>query len=176
MSSGSKDSAILTNLSANGYTAEVTGVSNGTGVALVEVYDTNTGADPKLVNISTRAKITGTDNVIAGFIITGNTGKKLLIRAAGPALSGFGISGYVTNPMVTVYAGGSPIYQNDDWGSAWNLSALNSATSSSGAFSFGSGSTDAAMLIELPPGTYTAIVEGVSGATGITLVEVYVVP
>jgi hypothetical protein len=98
LSAGSKDAALLTTLAPGAYTALITDPSGtGTGVALAEIYDAsvNPNADyQRLVNISSRGKVTPDDGVlIGGFIVTGNAPKTLLIRGVGPTLTAFGIAG-----------------------------------------------------------------------------------
>ena len=73
-------------------------------------------------------------------------------------------------------ASGEMILANDNWGSATNSAEVRAATIASGAFALTDGSRDSAVLVTLDPGSYTAQVSGVGGATGISLVEVYEVP
>ena len=65
------------------------------------------------------------------------------------------------------------INQNDDWGGSGSLS---SAFASVGAFTLPAASKDAALLVTLAPGTYTAQVSGVNNTTGVALVELYEIP
>ena len=66
---------------------------------------------------------------------------------------------------------------NDNWDSTTvNEAKVREAEQNSGAFPLASGSLDAALVIELDPGVYTAIAAGVGGAEGIALVEVYILP
>ena len=67
-------------------------------------------------------------------------------------------------------------FDDDDWGNASNASALESTAVTVGAFPLAGGSKDAALLVTLAPGAYTAQVSGFDGATGVALVEVYEVP
>jgi len=174
LSSGSQDAATLPTLGAGTYTAIVSGVNQGTGNALMEVYDTDPNNPLRLVNISTRARVRTTDPIIAGFSVTGTTGKKLLIRAVGPRLTSFGVPGALANPTLSLRnQQGHELYSNDDWSQAWNAAAIQSATAQVYAFSLPAGSADSAMLVELPPGLYTGVV---SGGDGVALVEVYEVP
>jgi hypothetical protein len=151
-----------------------------TGIALAEVYDATapgafTTATPRLTNISARTQVgTGGDILIAGFVIGGGSSKTVLIRAAGPALSAFDVSGFLTDPKLEIYASdNSLVAANDNWG---GTTALSSAFTAVGAFAFDPASKDAAVLVTLPPGGYTAQVSGVGGLTGVALVEVYEMP
>ena len=109
---------------------------------------------------------------IAGFVIAGSAPKKVLIRAAGPTMADFGLSGVLDDPVLKLYQGQTVIYQNDDWG-ADNAASIKATAKRVGAFDWADGSKDAALLVTLNPGMYTAMVVGKGSATGIALVEVY---
>jgi hypothetical protein len=173
----SHDSALLESLSAGPYTAQIAGQSGDTGVALAEVYDaTQAGAytlsTPRLVNISTRVQVgTGGNVLIAGFVIGGSTSETVLIRASGPALAPFGVTGTLPDPQLQLYSGTTVLATNNGWGGS---SQIVDAATAVGAFSWGNPlSKDSAILVTLPPGDYTAQVSGASGDTGVALVEVY---
>jgi sugar lactone lactonase YvrE len=171
---GSKDAALLISLAPGSYTAHVAGKDGGTGVALIEAYEADeVSSDSKLVNISTRSEVrTGGDIQIAGFVVRGSTAKRLLIRASGPALADFGLTNNLADPMLLVYSGsGSLIGQSDDWQS--DEAAIESAAAQAGAFGWKRGSKDAAVVMTLEPGTYTAHVKGKADGTGVGLIEVY---
>jgi hypothetical protein len=181
----SHDSALLESLPAGTYTAQVTGASGDTGLALAEVYDaTPAGAyaatAPRLINISARARVgSGSNILIAGFVIGGTTSKTVLVRASGPALAAFGLSGALPDPALQLYRSNADgtstlIGASTGWGGDPQLSA---AAANVGAFSWGAAPTpDSAVLITLSPGAYTAEISGASGDTGLALVEVYDVP
>jgi probable HAF family extracellular repeat protein len=178
---GSKDSAILTNLAPGPYTAQVSrAAGSANGVALVEVYDASSSPSAeaqKLVNISSRGEVrTGGDVMIAGFVVTGNAPRKLLIRGVGPTLAKLGVSGVLANPVLQLYQGSTPIFTNDDWGTGDSSTLVAPAAAQVGAFALDVGSKDAALLVTLAPGVYTAQVSGADGGTGIALIEVYEVP
>ena len=179
----SLDSAVVQALTAGPYTAEVTGDTGDKGVALAEVYDvTSAGsyaaAMPRLVNVSARAVAgTGSNVLVAGFVIGGSTSKTVLIRASGPALSQFGLSGTLPDPVLQLYnidSGSTLLASNSGWGAN---PIVASAASSVGAFSWGGSATpDSAILATLAPGAYTAQVSGAAGDSGIALIEVYELP
>ncbi|HEY1793478.1 MAG TPA: putative Ig domain-containing protein [Opitutaceae bacterium] len=181
----SSDSALLENLPPGSYTANISGASNDTGVALAEVYDTTpddgiSDAHPQLVNISARVNVgTGGNVLIAGFVIGGSTSETVLIRGAGPALAQFGVPGLLPDPELQLFRsnpdGTSTLVAADTgWGGDPRIA---SAAQTAGAFSWGSSATpDSAVLATLPPGNYTAQVSGASGDTGVALVEVYALP
>jgi hypothetical protein len=136
------------------------------------------GGSAGLVNISTRGEVqAGNKMMIAGFVVTGRSAQKVLIRAAGPALERFGVAGVLTNPSIRLYAGNTQIATNTGWssGGAANTAAISAAASSTGAFAFPANSADSALLMELQPGVYTAHVTSASSNTGVALVEVYTV-
>jgi hypothetical protein len=171
---GSPEAVISTTLAPGSYTAQVRGAAAGTGVGLVEVYDAGTGAEnSKVVNISARGDVgTGGNILIAGFVIRGTQPKTVLIRGVGPALAGFGLSGVLADPRLQLFSGTTQINENDNATDP----ALATAATRVGAFALAAGSRDAAILVTLQPGAYTAQVSGVGGTTGIGLVEVYEVP
>ncbi len=142
----------------------------------------------RLVNISSRANVGNGGNVsITGFVIAGNTAETVLIRGVGPSLSQFGITGVLAAPRLTFYdSNGVAIATNIGWGTDPTLgtspalsivqAATASVMSSVGAFALPAGSADCAMLVTLPPGAYTAQVNGANSTSGIALVEIYEVP
>ena len=179
-STSSHDSALLESESAGAYTAQVSGASNDTGVALIEVYDatpagTYTPTSPRLVNISARVQVgTGGNILIAGFVIGGTTARTVLVRASGPALVPFGVSGTLPDPQLDLYSGTTLLASNAGWGGNAQIA---STASSVGAFGWSNAtSNDSAILVTLPPGAYTAQVSGASNDTGVALVELYEVP
>lgn len=173
---GSADAALLATLGPGSFTAVAAGVGTGTGTVLTEIYETAAAANaPRLVNLSARAQVgTGDGLLIAGFVIGGPTAKTVLVRAAGPALGALGVPGTLADPKLEIIAGTRTVGENENWGGS---PALTAAFAQVGAFAFGSGaSRDAAIMITLPPGAYSAQVSGADGGTGIGLVEVYELP
>lgn len=173
---GSKDSAILIDLPPGLYTAQVSSVSGGTGVGMIELYDAaSTVTDAQLVNISSRSSVlTGSNIQIAGFVINGTQPKKVLIRASGPALAGKGVSGTLADPTLKLFDHtGTQIQQNTGWSTATNAATIKTTAATVGAFEWVDGSKDSAILVNLSPGLYTAQVSGASGDTGVALIEVY---
>jgi hypothetical protein len=175
-SAGSKDAALLTTLAPGSYTAQIADPSGtGTGVALAEIYDAsiNPNADfQRLVNISSRGRVTPDDGVlIGGFVVTGNSPKTLLIRGIGPALTNFGIAGALADPALTIYQDSKAIATNEGWA---NSAAITTAAIQTGAFTLPSGSKDAAELLTLNPGAYTAQIKSAKNASsGVALIEIY---
>ena len=172
---GSRDAALQLSIN-GGRTVQMSGADGGSGLALVELYDAG-GGSGRLVNVSARAEVgTDSDVLVAGFVITGTAPKRLLLRAVGPTLGGFGVGGALLDPVLEVRPLGEAriVASNDDWA---GTAALKGAFGSVGAFGFtNDGSRDAALALELPPGAYTATVSGKSNTTGVALVEVYELP
>ncbi len=175
---GSRDSAIYgPDVPSGSYSIQITGKAGATGIALAEIYDATaasafTVATPRLVNVSARTHVgTGDNLLIAGFVVGGSTPVRVLIRAVGPTLAGFGVGGALADPKLDVFSGASVVASNDNWDAATaaNFSRV-------GAFAFAAGSRDAALVATLPPGSYTAQVSGVNSTTGVALVEVYELP
>lgn len=125
-----------------------------------------------VVNVATRGTITPTQSLTAGFVVTGGS-KTVLIRAVGPALAGFGVVGANADTRLTLYSGSAIIAANDNWGDNPNASAIPGATTQVGAFALTVGSRDAAVLVTLMPGAYTASATSVGNASGDALIEVY---
>ena len=175
LNAGSKDAAMLVTLQPGLYSIHVAGADGGTGIALAEVYDCDTGVLCRLVNISSRGYIgTGDSVAIPGFIVSGNKPKKLLVRGVGPTLDNWGVPATLSDPKITLYdADQVVIAENDNWGQFADQAALATASAQVFAFDLNAGSTDAAMIVTVNPGLYTAIVSGQNNATGVALVEVY---
>jgi hypothetical protein len=178
---GSADSALVGTFAPGAYTALVSGVGSDTGIGLVEVFDLDQlqlFSSQKLVNVSTRGNVgTGADIMIGGIIINGSAPKRLLIRGAGPALSTLGVSGALATPRLQLFNGaGQIIRENYSWQVGNDAGLVSAAEAQTGAFAFGNGSADSAILIVLPPGSYTAELSGAGQSTGTALVEVYEVP
>lgn len=130
-----------------------------------------------LVNLSCRARVgTGGDILIPGLVIAGTAPKTLLVRAVGPTLAGFGVTGELADPTLAVFSGTTLVASNNDWGTGPNSAAIAGAAATAGAFALPAGSRDSALIATLNPGAYTVQVSGVGNTTGVALVEVYELP
>ncbi|MBE2214433.1 MAG: immunoglobulin domain-containing protein [Opitutaceae bacterium] len=130
----------------------------------------------RVANLSTRARVgVGDEVLIPGFVISGTGTKSLLVRAVGPRLgqSPFSVAGVLPDPTMSLMAGSSLVLANDDWGQFADQAALASASTSVFAFSLGSSTKDAAMVVSLAPQLYTVVTSGVGNTTGVALVELY---
>ena len=171
---GSRDAALVAELEASTYTARLSEAAGGSGVALLELYDTGATGGGRLTNLSARSVVSPDGGaLIAGFNLTGTGTRRLLIRAVGPSLEAFGLAGVLSDPRLDLYpAGGSvPLATNQDWSPA-----LAETFRQVGAFALRDGSWDAAFVVTLPAGSYTAQVGSTNGASGIALVEIYELP
>lgn len=177
----SLDAAALLSPGAGGFTMQVAGKGAASGTVIAEVYDAS-GASrgaltPRLTNLSTLTAIPPTGTLAAGFVIGGSSARTVLIRAAGPTLgTAFNLNRTMEDPRLELYSNSSgvKIAENDNWqGASW----LVSANSAVGAFALsGANTKDAALLVTLPPGAYSARVSGLNGGGGTALIEVYEVP
>ena len=153
------------------------GVNNTTGVALVEVYDLGNDASSILGNISTRSFVQTDDNVmIGGFIVQGTGSKRVIIRAIGPELSQFGVPDPLANPRLELHnATGALIGSNDDLQHTIIRGVItrNQVADIQNSGHAPTDPSESAIIAELRPGDYTAIVRGVNNTTGVALVEVY---
>jgi TonB family protein len=126
-------------------------------------------AEPtRLTNISVRAPAGGSDTLIVGFSVGGSGNKPVLLRAVGPTLASFGVTDAVTDPQLQVFQGSTSAGANNDWGGGGDLAARFSAL---GAFALPATSRDAALVLPLAAGSYSAHVTAPSGGTA--LVECY---
>ena len=166
----SEEPAVLMTLNPGAYTVIVRGVGGTTGVGIVEVFEVDHPETP-LVNISTRALVQGgADVMIGGFIIQGMSPLRVVVRARGPSLSGSGISNPLSDPFLQVFSGATSIAVNGDWMNTANAAELQSLGLAPAS------QKEAAILMTLEPGAYTAIVTGAGGGTGVGIVEVFSVP
>jgi hypothetical protein len=166
--------AIIATLPPGAYTAIVEGVGGGTGVGLVGVFEVDHPEIP-LVNISTRGQVlTGNDRMIAGFIVNGTGSQKVVVNVAGPSLNQFGLAG-LANPTLTLVRSSDQtvIATNDDWQTQTNPGDV--ALIQASGFQ-PNNAAEPAIIATLPPGAYTAIVQGVGGGTGVGLVGVFTAP
>jgi hypothetical protein len=165
------ESAIDATLNPGAYSAVVRGKNNTSGVGLIEVYDLSQAVLAKLANISTRAFVsTGSDIVIAGFILGNNSGDdRIVARGIGPSLTAFGITNALANPTLELRDNnGALLLANNDWqdnpAQAAELTAAGLAPTNP---------LESGIAATLPPGLYTALLAGQSNGTGVGVVEIY---
>ena len=168
-SATSLDAALVASID-GGRTAHVYGPA--AGAVLVEGYDVGSGDAQRFTSLSARNRVgTGANILIAGFSLSGEGKRNLLIRAVGPTLGVFGVPSVLADPKLEIYQGSTKIGENDNW-----AATLSTAFSSVGAFGLTAGSRDAAITVSLPAGGYTVQVSGADGGVGEALVEIYELP
>lgn len=172
---GSGDSVVRQEFGSHGFTAQVLPATETTapGVSLVEIYDGDIQAlATRLTNLSARTELADDGNVTLGFVLAGQTPRTVLIRAVGPGLSEFGVTGVLPDPRLMLINDGVAQFGNDDWS---GVESIRAAAEEVGAFPLRNDSADAALLTTLPPGIYTAQVTAPANQSGVVLVEVYLV-
>jgi hypothetical protein len=164
-----RESATFQTLAPGAYTVIVSGANSSQGTALVELYDVSTQSNSKLANISTRGSVGTGDNVLISGFIVGDVGSAtVIVRALGPSLTSYGVSGVLSDPTLTIYdSSGTAIVSNDNW--QQNVNSIDIQKNGLAP----SNPLESALVLHLPAGAYTAIVSGANGGTGIGLVEVY---
>lgn len=110
-------------------------------------------------------------------MIKGSQPAKIRIRAIGPTLASFSVTGVLAQPTLTVGdASGNTVATNTGWPTRSNAAAIVSEAAAAGAFALPSGSADCALLLTHSPGAHTGVVSGVGGTSGIALAEAYQAP
>jgi hypothetical protein len=135
------------------------------------VKDISTLPPTNVVNLSTRSRVgTGDDVMIAGLIAQGGVSVRLLIRGIGPSLAAAGVPNALADPVLTIFDGnGVQIATNDNWTSDQRSEITVTGLAPKN-------DLEAAYVAWFPPGSYTAILTGKNGGTGVGLVEVYKLP
>ncbi len=188
--------ALVLDLPAGPYSTIARDTLDRSGIGIVEIYDVDTpgAAGPRLVNVANRGFVGVGDQVmIPGLVVTGSAPRRYLIRAVGPKLRDFGLAvdTLLADPRLSVVrrVGDATVEvaSNDDWvvqtgaeGSSADVDILGQQV---GAFALGPSATfatndqtSAALVIWLEPGSYTVLVSGAGGGSGIAIAEVYEIP
>lgn len=172
----SLDAAALATLPNDGTTHSMIVESTESGTALAEIYALDGDIGSKLTNLSVRGPVSPGKDLIAGLSISGAEPVTMLLRGAGPALRSFGLPSALRDPSLTLYRDGRVVMQNGKWEAAANVVAVRQAFAQTGAFSFSDGSDDAALLVTLAPGSYSIVASSRGGASGVVLIELYLLP
>jgi arylsulfate sulfotransferase len=163
------ESATLQTLAPGAYTVIVRGKDPTPGTGLVELYDLSPKSDSTLKNMSTRGSVGMTNDVlISGFIVGDVESATVVVRALGPSLASSGVNGVLSDPTLTIYdSTGTAFATNDNWQD--NTNAIDIQRNGLAP----PNPSESALVLHLPAGTYTAIVSGANGGTGVALAEVY---
>jgi len=164
-----RESAIVASLDSGNYTVVLSGKGGATGIGLVEVYDLDRAAAPRILNLSTRGNVQTGDNVMIGGIITGGADKAhVIFRGIGPSLKSNGspIAGRLQDPMLEIHdVDGNKIAENDDWKDTQQTEVMQTGIAPTD-------DRESAFVGDFAAGHYTAILRGKNG-TGIGLVEAF---
>jgi len=164
------EAAIIQSLAPGSYTAVLTDADGGSGVGLIEVYDLSAGGTSLLFNISTRGFVGVDDHVLIGGFIARSNNTRVVVRALGPTLQGFGIAGALSDPLLMLFdENGNFIASNDNWGDT-------QADEIEGTGYAPPCPAESAIIVTRPAGNTTAIVRGKNRSIGVALVEVYYLP
>jgi hypothetical protein len=171
------ESAMIVSLPPGNYTAIVRGINSTMGVGLVDLYDLSAISSSILSNISTRSLVqTGDSVMIGGFIVEGTQTKRVILRAIGPELTRYGIPNPLADPNLELHnSAGALIASNDNWMTTI-IGGIITADQVRDIMNSGLAPTnpsESAIIANLPPGNYTAIVRGKNIIVGVALVEVY---
>ncbi len=164
---GSRDASLLADLAAGNYSSHTTNTSATPQVTLTECYSTSGGG---FSNASARSYVRASDTLTFGFVIAEGPAR-CLIRAVGPALSGFGVASPMPDPTLEIYRAGAGLIV-----SPTTTALTTDAQIRAGAFPTPANSKDAATVAQLPPGAYTVSVASASSSAGEVLVEIYLLP
>jgi hypothetical protein len=166
---------ISDNASANvAYAATFNGEED---IYYVRIRPSAAQAETSLGNIGTRSFVrTGQHVMIGGFIVQGTGPKRVIIRAIGPELTQYGIINALENPTLELHNGsGALIATNDNWQTTilGGIITSNQVSDIQNSGHAPTAANESAIIANLPPGNYTAIVRGVTNTVGVALVEVY---
>jgi len=162
--------AIAIQLQPGSYSAIVRGKNGGAGGVVAEMYDVSD--NPKLANVSTRAAVAPNNVLIGGFVVQCHSRAGIILRALGPSLSSSGVTNVLSNPSIAVFnQQGYLVGYNEHWQE--NVQQAAKIARSGLAPSF---AREPAMALNLPSGSYTAVVRGQDNSAGVALLDIYNVP
>jgi hypothetical protein len=151
------------------YDTRADGGLSGVGNNAVTAAAVGSSGTARLINIATRAALGGAAGTpIAGFVLGGTGTKPVLVRAVGPGLASYGVTGALADARLSLVSNGVVLAGNDNW-----QVADAAAIAGAGAFALAPGSRDAALVTTLGGGAFSAPVASVDGGSGVTLLEVY---
>lgn len=170
----SQDAAIYESLPAGLYSVAGSPTDGREGEALLELYADPLASDTaRLVNLSSRGPITATAPMIAGFNIGGESSMTIIIRGIGPTLRAFGVGNAAEDTILRVYNSRQELMAENDRWSNGDANAMAAAFTSVGAFPLEPESEDAAIVLHLPPGGYSAHLLSKQGGSTVGLIELF---
>ena len=162
-----KEPVMVTTLPPGDYTATVPDASNVPGSALIEVSDLSSPLTSNFANFYVRGFVGTADEVLSGgIVVRGTATERVLFRALGSDLGKSGIANSLANPVLEVRDNnGVLLASNDNWQDSSQSEEISSIGLAPG------NENDAALLLTLAPGNYTAVVRGAAGSTGVAQLE-----
>lgn len=162
------ESALIKTLASGNYTAILQGKNGTTGIGEVEVVDIDPASAARLGNIAFRMRAgTGDSALVGGFTIDGPQYEKVLLRAKGPSLVSQGVADALQDPTLLLRdSNGRTVVFNNNWKDTQQADIQATGLPPND-------DRESAIVATLPPGSYTAVVSGICGTTGIALAEIY---
>ena len=162
-----KEPVMVATLPPGDYTATVPDASNVPGSALIEVSDLSSPLTSNFANFYVRGFVGTADEVLSGgIVVRGTATERVLFRALGSDLGKSGIANSLANPVLEVRDNnGVLLASNDNWQDSSQSEEISSIGLAPG------NENDAALLLTLAPGNYTAVVRGAAGSTGVAQLE-----
>ncbi len=176
---GGADVAVMRDLEAGAYTVHLSTANGSGGIGLIEVYQDNSAsnwADGAAINVSLRGRAIVGSPLIGGFVVPDGSSETVLVRGIGPSLARFGIADPLRDPAIRIVDSKQAIVaENDEWWADGNSAMIQQVSARVGAFHISAG-REAAVLVTLAPGAYTAILADASDTgEGVGLLEIYAV-
>jgi hypothetical protein len=162
----SRDAALVATLAPGFYAARLSGVGGSTGLAIFEIYEADRSSR---TSVFTYLAVRSSANYTVGFVVSGYTPSSIVVRAVGPSLKEVGS---LNDPVLDLFSSSSTrITANDNWGGNATVAAV---AANFGAIPFVAATgRDSALSATLAPGSYSAQVSGVGGASGVVLAEIF---
>ena len=173
----SMESAIVLNLEPGNYSAILKSNSAAVQEALVEAYEISSLNEiSRFLGISTRCGVSSSNTVYGSIAITGTENKTVAFMGKGETMSSQGVSNYVTDPRLDIYKltnGSWALYKsNDNWGDASSAESISTVSGKVG-ITLPVSATEAAIVLSLEPGNYSAMLKSNSNSVQEAIVEAY---